>query len=224
MEAKGADTYIVYCNSEQAQQIISSGETQKISRMFGVGVEYKPGFFLIHRQDANKYSHQSAKHMLIMTIQQTLPTNPDFQWFWFNGHYWRQYDSDSNQKIEDAFQQRLASALLNVSNKVYQIDLRRMVQSSNDGRFWNIMRTPLPQPTQTQPPFKKKRAPRGWAYRANNYWRNVPATVSDEIDSQISEGKRVFTVSFEGEDYEINLDEKVMRDSSRQAYPLKRNN
>lgn len=225
MEAKESEVYIVYCDHEAAQGIINSGELDKISNSFGVRVEYKPGLFLVYRESATKYKHQQAKHMLIMLVQQQLPSNPNFQWYWYNGYYWRQYDLESNQKLEEALQKNVPTALLSIDNNVYQVDLTHMIQKSSSGRFWNIMRNPPPQPRFKQFESRKpRRFPRGWAFKENESWRNLPSEVSDRIDQEQSQGSTVFTLEYEGREYEVDLEARKLKDQSNNSYSLRRNN
>ena len=225
MEAKESEVYIVYCDHNAAQGIIASGELERISKNFGIKAEYKSGLFLIYRGSATKSKHQQAKHMLIMHVQQQLPTNPNFQWYWFNGYYWRQYDSESNQKIEEALQNNLPTALLNIDTKVYQVDLTNMIQKSSSGRFWNILRNPPPQPRYKQFDSRKPRQyPKGWAFKDNERWRNLPHDVSNRIDQEQNQGSTVFTLEYEGREYEINLEAPSMKDQSNNSYSLRRNN
>lgn len=132
----GDRVYNVYCSDEIAKALESSNQISWLESQYQVKVEFQQGRFIISAKDTPVQAQQQAKHSLISLVQQHSIPQVAYQWFWFNGKSYSPYDPDSNQKIEEAYQNTQPALILDILGKIYNINLARFMQSPITGNYW----------------------------------------------------------------------------------------
>jgi len=194
-------TYHVYCQEEVAQKLLTSGQIQWLGRQFKVSVEYQQGRFLIHRNNVGIQQHQQAKHMLIQMIKQVSPTPQNFQWFWTSQRGPLPFDPDSNVSIEKAFHQGVPGIVLNIKDKLYNIDLQNFQQVGVSGG--------IPRPIMRVPPYNPNAQP-VWIFTEGNRDRNLPSNLSQSIEKAFQAGQPTCNINFNRENFTVEFSSMTM--------------